>query len=490
MKRRLIYVLLLIVVAVLIVGGVLWHTRAQDDSPAAQLSPESPQLLTLWHYYNGSHQQAFDQLVLEFNETVGQQLGIVIEARSQGSVGELTRKLMASARGDFGAEPMPDIFAAYSDMAWDISKFKPLADLKNYFSAGELSEYIQAYLNEGHLAGGEALNVFPVAKSTEVLMLNRTEWYLFSAATGADVSLLETWEGIGQVSRMYYEWTDSLTPDVPDDGRAFFGLDALANYVIIGSQQLGVEMFHVEDGVATVNIDESVMRQLWDAFVVPYVNGWFAAYGSYRTDDVKTGRLAALVGSTSGAIYFPSNVTREDGTTYSITGACLPVPVFKDAQPYAVQQGAGMAVTASTPVREYAATVFLKWFTKQENNLDFCLASSYLPVKKAANQVDVLTRSMNAKHIDGMLRDSLLTSAKMTEDYTLYTTNVFDNCYAVRELVADSLLDAATNALATRKRLVAGGLDKEAAVAQLTGDAAFNVWLQSFRREVALTLAK
>ena len=34
------------------------------------LDPKNPVSLTVWHYYNGSQQVAFDALVEEFNDTV------------------------------------------------------------------------------------------------------------------------------------------------------------------------------------------------------------------------------------------------------------------------------------------------------------------------------------------------------------------------------------------------------------------------------------
>ena len=34
------------------------------------LDPKDPVSLTIWHYYNGSQQSAFDALVEEFNDTV------------------------------------------------------------------------------------------------------------------------------------------------------------------------------------------------------------------------------------------------------------------------------------------------------------------------------------------------------------------------------------------------------------------------------------
>ena len=65
-----------------------------------------------------------------------------------------------------------------------------------------------------------ALYIFsPVAKSTEITMINKTDWEPFAEATGTTVEELATTEGITEVAQRYYEWTDEQTPDVPDDGK-------------------------------------------------------------------------------------------------------------------------------------------------------------------------------------------------------------------------------------------------------------------------------
>ena len=84
-------------------------------------------------------------------------------------------------------------------------------------------------------------------------MLNKTDWDAFSDATGASLDALVTIEGVVETAKAYYEWTDGLTPDVPGDGKAFYGRDAMANYFIIGMQQQGVELFRVEGGEMTLN---------------------------------------------------------------------------------------------------------------------------------------------------------------------------------------------------------------------------------------------
>jgi multiple sugar transport system substrate-binding protein len=427
--------------------------------------------LTLWHYYNGAQQQIFDQLVQTFNETVGMELGIIVSPVSHGGVNDLADKVLDSANRRTGSARMPDIFAAYADTAHAINRLGLVADISRYMTPEEQAEYIDAYMLEGVLEPGGGVKVFPVAKSTEMMLVNKTEWDAFAAATGVDASILSTWEGVKQAAGMYYEWSG---------GKAFFGRDAFANYILIGSLQLGVEMFQVKKNVMTLHVDERVMRRLWDNYVVPYVSGWYGAYGRFRSDDVKTGQLVALVGSTSGALYFPNEVTRDDGTTYPIECMALPLPNFEGTSPCAVQQGAGMVVSASTPAREYAATVFLKWFTQVNNNIAFSLGSGYMPVKKAANQPEVLEAAMDEQGMTALARQVIGIGAQIAGSYRLYTNDAFDNGYEARQVVDTSMPRAAQMAVEQLNELVKDGMDRQQAIDMLTGDVAFALWLEEF----------
>ena len=51
------------------------------------LDPDDPVTVTIWHYYNGHIKDNFDELISEFNETKGMELGIVADAKSLGDVG-------------------------------------------------------------------------------------------------------------------------------------------------------------------------------------------------------------------------------------------------------------------------------------------------------------------------------------------------------------------------------------------------------------------
>ena len=51
--------------------------------------------ITIWHYYNGSQKAAFDDLVNEFNDTVGKEKGIYVEGHSKGNVSELENAVLS-----------------------------------------------------------------------------------------------------------------------------------------------------------------------------------------------------------------------------------------------------------------------------------------------------------------------------------------------------------------------------------------------------------
>ena len=212
---------------------------------------------------------------------------------------------------------MPSIFAAYADTAYEVDQMGLAVDLTQYLTQDDLSKFIDSYIEEGRFTENSGMKIFPIAKSIEILMLNKTDWDKFAQATGADISKLNTIEGITETAKAYYEWTDSLTSE-PNDGKAFFGRDAMANYMLIGSMQLGNEIFSVKDGAPVLNFNKEVVRKLWDNYYIPYINGYFSSSGRFRSDDIKSGNIISFVGSSSGATFFPNKVILNDIENYDI----------------------------------------------------------------------------------------------------------------------------------------------------------------------------
>ncbi len=465
--------------------SMLTGCGAKSDKNKIKLDPDNPVSLTVWHYYNGAQQATFDSLVEEFNSTVGKDEGIYVEGYSQGSVSDLEQAISDALDGKLGAGELPDIFSSYADTAYEVQKQDKLVDLTQYFTDDELSKYVDSYIDEGYFNDDGALYLLPVAKSTEIMMINKTAWEPFAEATGTTIDELATVEGVVDVAERYYNWTDSLTPDIPDDGKAFYGRDSIPNYFIIGMKQMGTELFEVSDGEVEINADKELIRRLWDNYYVPYVKGYFASCGKFRSDDVKTGDIIAYTGSTSSTLYFPDSVETDDGSE-AIDYIVCETPIMAGGENIKVQQGAGMAVTKSDKEHEYAASVFLKWFTEKENNLQFVCDSGYMPVLKEANSIAELDAVMEEYNLDinDKTYDCLTEVLNNFDNTTFYTTKNFRNGYSVRNVLNYVLSDKAAEDKAAIDEAVSEGQIREEAVAPYITDDAFDTWYEYFCSEL------
>lgn len=447
------------------------------------LDKDAPVTITVWHYYNGAQQTKFDEMVKDFNNTLGAEKGIIIEANTKNGVNELADNVIKAANDEPGADELPDIFACYSDTAYELDKKGVLADLKPYFTDEELDEYVPSYIEEGKFSE-DSLKIFPIAKSSEVLIVNDTDWQKFADSEGVTYDDLKTWESLAEVAEKYYNYTDALTPDIQGDGQAFFGRDALANYFIVGATQLCGEMVNSQDKDNPVlDLDKNTVKKLWDNYYVPYIKGYYTAESLYRSDDEKIGAIIALIGSTSGSAYCANEVTINDEYTYPIENKVFPVPDFEGYEQdksYVIQQGAGLSVTKSDEKTEYACCVFLKWFTETERNIDFATQSGYLPVKKEANNFEKINKVAEEKGItiDPIISDTLNIAINEINERNLYCATPFKNSPQFRNVLADYVSDSADENRDYIKECVINGEDKQKLIEEYTSDKAFDEWFE------------
>lgn len=472
------------ILSVALVLCAVWLTGCSDSVLAKSgLSPKNPVTVTVWHYYNGAQQQAFSDLIEQFNDTRGKELGILVEAVGQGSVTDLEKNVLASAQGKVGASALPNVFAAYADTAYALDQMGLLADINPYLDQAEREKYVDSYWDEGQLNNSSALKIFPIAKSIEVFTVNHTDWEKFRQATGVAEDALEhaTMEDITAIAARYYEWTDSLTA-APNDGKAFFGRDALANYMLIGAKQLGMEILQMTDQGIRLNFEKEIVRKLWDNYYVPYINGYFSSAGRFRSDDVKTGTIISFVGSSSGATLFPNEVILSEDTRYPIEMEVYPSPMFAGGEKYAVQQGAGMAVTENEDQRlVYASVEFLRWFTSEERNLDFSVLSGYVPVVKSAYDKAFLTE--NAA-VDEDMKEVIITAIDTVNSSKLYTPKAFQNGTNARNILENAMADQAESDRAAVIQQMAGGMSRQSAAALYDTDANFDRWYEQTKSQL------
>lgn len=488
MKNKAIFRMLKRAVALTLVAAlVLVPLSGCSD---VRLDKKNPVTITVWHYYNGAIMNAFETMVQSFNNTVGAEMGIIVEGHGYGSVSDLEAAVLSSAKDEVGSTKIPNIFASYADTAYEAERMGILADLSTYFSKKEQEEYLDSYIEEGKIGLNGELRIFPIAKSTEVLMLNDTDWAVFAAECGVNYSDLGSIEALTKTAKLYYEWTDAKTPDVSNDGKAFYGRDSIANMFIIGSKEFGVEIFNAKNGEAETAVDESVMRKIWDNYYVPYISGYFTSYGKFRSDDAKVGDILAYVGSTSSASYFPTEVTINE-ETHPVSSVILPAPNFENAQKVMVQQGAGMVVTKGTPEEEYASLQFLKWFTEKSNNTVFAALSGYMPVKKDAVDYDgMLSELTNSGHtMNPITQETLRVALNEIKTSELYTNKAFKGGAEARSILDHSIQDKAVADRELVKQRLGGEQSLEQAIEPFIGEAEFQAWLNELKTKLANAVA-
>lgn len=398
---------------------------------------ELPTTITIWHVYGAQTDSPLNDLIDEFNNTVGKKEGIQVQVTMVSNNNNIHKDILAAAERSPGAPELPDIFVAYPKTVLAMPDESVLVDYSDYFSEEELEAFVPEFLEDGTVNG--RLVSLPVAKSTELLFINKTAFDRFAEAAGAKLSDLETWEGLYETACEYAQWTDSQTPDLPGDAKAFFVHDFHFNYFQVGVESLGEDFFQGEELAFGPNFEK-----VWEPYARAALSGGIWLQGGFATEPLRTGESIVSVASSASVLYFSNEVIHGDNTTETIELIVRPCPIFENGTQKVMQRGAGMCTVKSTPEREQAAITFLKWLTEPERNTQFATETGYMPVIKEA--------------FDGYLPQKIeeLTEQKYVELYKAYRdTQAEYDFYTAPQL--DSYLDTETAFEENVRRQLASG---------------------------------
>ena len=386
------------------------------DRPTAK----NPVTLTIWHTYVEQMGDEFRALVDEFNGSAGASAGIVIDIASVSNADELNERLVDAANGVPGAPKLPDMAVLYPRVAVRLANDGLLLNLGEYFTPEECASFVSPLLEEGML-GGDTLYLLPVAKSTEVLYVNRTAFDRFASEVGADISQLYTFEDIVALSSKYYDWTDAQTPNIPNDGKSFYYSDNPFNLTSIWFEQLGESFIENE----RMNLQSGTFERLWNNYYPLMVRGGFAIFNKYGNYLAMTGDAVCISSTSAGAIFYPDSVTYADNTKEDVEFEVLPYPVLEGGEKVVMQRGGGICVLKSEPKREYAASVFLKWLTGTDVNYRFGTSTGYMPV--ITDSLEQIRQGREILSDNENIRKMLATSVGMQDSYRFYIPPVFNS---------------------------------------------------------------
>jgi len=274
---------------------------------------KEPVTVTLWHVYGGQTESPLNDLIDEFNETVGKDKNIRVEVGSVTNTNIIHEGVLAAANQEPGASELPDMFVSYPKTVTAMPDPDILVDYKDYFTEEELSAFIPAFIGEGTIDG--KLAILPVAKSTEILFYNKTAFDRFAEETGADCSAFETWDNLYKLAEQYEDWCGGSRP--------FFVHDYHFNYFQVGVESLG-EPFFDDNGV----LFGSAFRRVWEPYARAALKGGVWLQGGYATEPLRTGDSIVSVASSASVLYYATTVTYADNTTEEVEIKALPCPGY------------------------------------------------------------------------------------------------------------------------------------------------------------------
>ena len=366
-------VLSLTAVFTLALGLLATPAGAQSD-PWANVDP-SNQDLVFWHNHTRNRQDALQAIVRTFNES--NPYGITVTQETQGSYADIFRKML----GLLGTPEVPDLVVAYQNQAATYQLSDALVDMTSLLqspkwglSAEAQADFFPAFFQQDvfPLFGNARLGMAP-NRSMEVLYYNRA-WL---AELGYDEPP-STPEAFKEVACKAVH-----TPFSKADGSGAMGyqLSLDASRLASWTFAFGGDVFDYETRRYTYDSDgaRQAMAFLQDLYAEGCARPVAERGGAIA--DFSTGRLLFSSASSSGLPFVRAAV--DAGAKFDWSVAPLP---HTTPAPVMNVYGASVSMPKSTPERELATWLFIRYFTSPEVQAGWGQVANYFPVRQSAAQ--------------------------------------------------------------------------------------------------------
>ena len=417
---------------------------------SSPLDPKNPVTLTMWHVYGSNTESPLNDVIKEFNSTVGKEKGIIINVTSVTNSSAIDEMLISSINKEPGSVALPDLFTAYPRIA---EKFDDgqLLNWEDYLSDDELAAYHKDFLAEGYF--GEELLMIPIAKSSELMFINKTLFDRFAAENNLTDECLTDIEQLMNACNLYYDWSG---------GKTMFQINDFYHYFLSNMEGLGEDF--IVDG--KVNVNSDAFEKVFAPIAEAGIHGGLNVGEGYASSRWKTGEIIGNLGSTADILYLRDYVTYDDNSTEDIELSVLPYPNVSGADSSVVLRGGGLfAVKSEDEKKNEAATVFAQWIAEKQHNLSFVTNAGYIPV---------CTEAMSELFSDLSVVENekyrLLYSAigqQQTEGYTYCAVPLFSGSADVQSNFEDLISTTLATAHNEYKRRIESGEDAETVMNEL-----------------------
>lgn len=408
--------------------------------------------LSIWHVYGSQTESPMNDIIDEFNQTVGKENNVVVEVTSISDSTAIDEAIVNAKEQD----KLPDIFTAYPRIVNKIDKAL-LIDWSDYFTEQELDEYVDDFLNEGYF--DDSLLMFPIAKSTELFFLDKTLYERFS-----DKKDFSDFNTIFDLCNQYYDYSN---------GKVMLQINDYYHYFYTQINALGGSF--IENN--RVNTDTKEFETVFLPTAKAAIYGGLSTDDGYASDKWKTAELISSIGSTAGIMYMRDYVTYENGEDEDIETGIYTYPTIDGAKPTVIQRGTGIfGVKSEDKQKNEDIALFVKWITEKEQNLRLTTEMGYLPVTKTA--FDELFSNLNTVE-NPKYRQVYQTVSQMYDTYSFISLPLFENSDDVQKNFEESFKNTLREAHKTYVERVEEGADPNKTMEEL-----LDVSFKSFKKQL------
>ena len=343
-------------------------------SPAAtpnavdQLDLKGPVALTLWHTQTGTNATALQAMVDDFNKT--NKNAITVTLQFQGSYTQLYQKNLAAIQ----AGTLPELAVAYESFVADYQKAGVVVNLDPYVSSTKyglakesLDDIFKAYLDTNRFPQFDnALLSFPFTKSLLIMYQNDDLLKELGMASP------KTWDEFEKVGKAAKKLDASGNPTrygwaVISSASTFNGWVLSRGGRLMAEDNKTVKWDGAE-GLASLQLLDRCIKDKW----------CYAPKGFDYQNDFGANKVAFVMESSTGRPFFRSSMKTP------INWSIVAIPQKDPAKSATVMYGANIAAFKTTPEKQLASWLFMKWFADAQQTAKWSITSSYMPVRKSA----------------------------------------------------------------------------------------------------------
>lgn len=386
--------------------------------------------ITLWHHLTGAKADLLTTIIGQFNSS---QPSVTVQPQNQGnSYDDLYKKLLTAASGG----QLPDLAEAYPSQVSEYQSGNVVVVLDDYInstkyglSKAEQADFVKPYWDESTYAEyhGQHLS-FPFSKSFLVMFYNADKLKTLNYAKTPDQW---TWDDFTAVAKAATTgntkgWVINIDPSTYD------GMVYSRGGKLISDDQK-TWLLNQQPGVDSLSLHEQAVREGW---------GYQSTSSGSDGVDFGAGRVLLDFATSSGMATEAKQIAGDGKFNWNIAS----LPHNAGVSPVTVLYGGSVAMFKSTPARQLASWMFMKYFSSPAVTAQWAVGTGYTPVRQSSYQSDLVQGVIKSSPQFGVLLNQIAqygkpeTSVRGTQD--------------TRNYISDAMTQAVTQPTSNAKQIM------------------------------------